>query len=281
MKKIIYSVLTLNLLFISCQGNRSPWQDRVLQATVDKIALELVAKNGFASSLHITVVDSLGHQIAESWKVNGEMGVTYNERDVRIGSLLMPFWVALSNTPIDSIELPVGYKPFDSTPVVDRNILMDDKGCPLTSAPLPAALRNGSRVAAVELCKRYCQSHVSKMPAYELRSHLGKWIPEQYLPWAWNKMTFIKLCAGEFSLPPTVLLEAYQKLMLSHPDIGRLMQQSSEGYKLAWLTELDIKGSGVTALAVGHATDGRLFLMIAENCCTTVEQLIQEFETNL
>lgn len=253
------------LLLLSCQGSSpSPWLDTALQQTADSIGFNVVDINGFASYLHIVVVDSAGHRLAESTTISGENGQTGDFQNPRPGVLLFPLLLATVDSLDTTTLLPVGYRVYNGIPVVDDHAMDHD------SLPLPQALlAEGSKVAAVGFCDRH-YGHCRE----ELRQRLLQWLPEQ-LPMdnLEDDQNFVRLCTGDFPVPPEALLEAYRKLVVLRPYIV----DNSSG-----ISTISTEGGAVTSLFIGHDhVNGHTCLIVVRNCSTHPGSLMANIATHI
>lgn len=268
MKKITLSVLFV--LLLSCHGEKSPWLDSSWQQRADSIGHAVVENNGFASNLHIVVVDSAGHRLVESTIYSGDLGQTFDAPNPHPGALIFPLLLATVDSLDTTAYLPVGYRVFNDIPVVDDHAMDYD------SLPLLQALAQGSKVAAVEFCYRHYGHHRE-----ELRRRLAGWFPGQPMPLALiDEHNFIRIASGDFAVDPEALLEAYRILLLSRPNV--VPRCEALGDSASGVTSLYVHpGGAVTGLFIGHDGHGHTCLVVANGCTAHTRSLLVEIASTI
>ena len=254
----------MSVLLLSCQGvPTSPWLDATLQQTADSIGFNVVDINGFASYLHIVVVDSAGHRLVESTTNSGENGQTCDFPNPYPGPLLFPLLLATVDNLDTTALLPVGYSIYNGIPIVDDHALDHD------SLPLLQALAEGSKVAAVTFSDRQYRHRRE-----ELRKRLLQWLPEQLsMDNLEDDPDFVRFCTGNFPVSPEALLEAYRKLMVLQPYIVG----NSSG-----ISTISTEGGAVTSLFIGHDhVNGHTCLIVVRNCSTHPGSLMANIATHI
>lgn len=256
----------MSVLLLSCQGvPTSPWLDAALQQTADSIGFNVVDINGFASYLHIVVVDSAGHRLVESTTNSGENGQTCDFPNPYPGPLLFPLLLATVDNLDTTALLPVGYSIYNGIPVVDDHAMDHD-----SLALLQALLAESSKVAAVAFSDRHYGHHRRE----ELRQRLLQWLPEQ-LPMdnLGDDQYFVRLCTGDFPVSPEALLEAYRELVELRPNIVG----NSPG-----ISTISIEGGAVTGLFIGHDhVNGHTCLIVVRNCSTHPGSLMADIASHI